>query len=380
MALPTIAALALTTAGCARPLARSLASTARSLASNRSRGVFVAANCAPVAAARNGTMVWYARNATGVWNAYIGNGRCRGKPLLAPYDGNRGPSGITADGRYVLLTTAVGWEKTLPMSSPGEGSQNEIQLYDRRTGRLSTLLPGATASQRGVIWPTFNADATKIVWSQMLETASESPPNGQWALHVADVNLETGTISNNVEWQDPDGKPAFYEAYGWIPNSNRLIFMSNTRSTDTAPFRSSQLFTLPEELNPNTPPTRISPKFAPVWPWQSHVDVFHEFAHFAPNNPNLLYTSIGANAVGDDLYTYNLESQQRDGLLGQPTRISYFGGDLDANLATRAVSGWPKPTYTVVTTMAWVNGAWVIATCPRILCSSVSAWRIQRDG
>jgi hypothetical protein len=375
-----IAALALTTVGCARPLAHGLASTARSLASNRSHGVFVAANCAPVAAASNGTMVWYARDGSGVWDAYIGNGRCQGKPLLPAYDGNRGPAAITANGRYVLLTTAVGWEKTLPTSSPGEGSQNEIQLYDRQTGMLSTLLAGATSSQRGVIWPTFNANATKIVWSQMLKTAAEDPPDGRWALHVADVNLEAGTLTNNLEWQDPDGKPAFYEAYGWIPNTNRLIFMSNTRSSETRPFRSSQLFTLPETLNRNTPPTRISPKFAPVWPWQSHVNVFHEFAHFAPNNPDTLYTSIGANTVGgDDLFTYDLRTQQPDGLLGQPTRVSYFGGDLNANLGTRAVSGWPKPTYAVVTTMAWVNGAWVIATCPKILCSSVSAWRIQPD-
>jgi hypothetical protein len=344
---------------------------------SHAHAAFVAKNCAPVAAASDGTMVWYSRNAAGVWDAYIGDGECKGKPLLGAYDGNRGPAAITADGRYVLLTTAVGWEKTLPMSSPGEGSQNEIQLYDRQSGKLSTLLPGATSSQRGVIWPTFNANDTKIVWSQMLKTAAEVPPDGQWALHVADVNLETGTLTNNAEWQDPDGKPAFYEAYGWIPNTNRLIFMSNTRSTETAPFRSSQLFTLPEELNPNTPPTRISPQFAPVWPWQrSHINVFHEFAHFAPNNPHILYTSIGANTDGDDLYTYNLQTQQPDRLLGQATRVSYFG----ANLGTKAVPGWPKPTYTVVTTMAWVNGAWVVATCPRILCSIVNAWRIEPDG
>jgi hypothetical protein len=360
----------LATTGCGRLL--------HAAAVSHAHGVFVAKNCAPVAAASDGTMVWYSKNAAGVWDVYIGNGECQGKPLLPAYDGNRGPADITANGRYVLLTTAVGWEKTLPMSSPGEGSQNAIQLYDRQTGKLSTLLPGATSSQRGVIWPMLNANGTKIVWSQMIKTAAEVPPNGQWALHVADVNLEAGTLTDNVEWQDPDGKPAFYEAYGWIPNTNRLIFMSNTRSTETVAFRSSQLFTLPEELNPDTPPTRISPKVAPIWPWQrSHFSVFHEFAHFAPDDPHILYTSIGANTDGDDLYTYNLQTQQPDGLLGQATRISYFGGDLNANLGTKAVSGWPKPTYTVVTTMAWVNGAWVVATCPRILCSTVNAWRIE---
>ncbi len=139
------------------------------------KGTLVAENCAPVAADSAGTMVWYAKNSAGVWDAYIGNGDCQGKPLLPAYEGNRGPADMTANGRYVLLTTAVGWEKQLRYSSPGKGTDNEIQLYDRQTGKLSTLLAGATSSQRGVIWPTFNATATKIVWSQMLETPAEAP-------------------------------------------------------------------------------------------------------------------------------------------------------------------------------------------------------------
>ena len=340
-------------------------------------GVSVAGNCAPVAAASDGTMVWYSRNGSGLWDAYIGNAGCQGEPLLPAYAGNRGPAGITPDGRYVLLTTAVGWDKALPDSSPGRGSQNAIQLYDRQTGKLSTLLAGATSTQRGVIWPTFNETDTKIVWSQMIKAPEEDPPYGQWALHTANVDLEAGTLSNNVEWQDPDGQEAFYEVYGWVPHTNQLIFMSNTRATSSG-MPAAQLWTLPEELNPATAPTRISPAFAPVWPWQSAVDVYHEFAHFAPGDPNTLYTSIGADTVGgDDLFSYDLRSQEASGLLGQPTRISYFGGDLNANWGSAAVPGWPFPTYTVVTTMAWVNGGWTITTCPDILCEKVNAWRIQ---
>jgi hypothetical protein len=343
-------------------------------------GTLVAGNCAPVAASSDGTMVWYSRNAAGVWDAYIGNGNCQGAPLLPPYDGNRGPADITADGRYVLLTTAVGAEKTLHFSAPGQGSGNSIQLYDRQTGKLSTLLGGATASQRGVIWPTFNSNASKIVWSQMLETAAEDPPVGRWALHVADVNLAAGTLSDNVEWQDPNGEANFFEAYGWIPNTNLLVFMSGAPAT-TSGLRAAQLFTLPAELNAATAPTRISPEFAPVWPWQEAVDVFHEFAHFAPGDPYTLYTSIGADTVGgDDLFSYDLRTQEPSGLLGQPTRISYFGGDLNANMGSEAIPGWPTPSYTVVTTMAWVNGGWVLTTCPDLLCSTVSAWRVEESG
>ena len=84
-------------------------------------GVPVAANCAPVAAASDGTMVWYARNSSGLWDAYIGNANCQGEPLLPPYAGNRGPAAMTPDGRYVLLTTAVGWDKVLPGLLPRAG-------------------------------------------------------------------------------------------------------------------------------------------------------------------------------------------------------------------------------------------------------------------
>jgi hypothetical protein len=343
-------------------------------------GTFVAGNCAPVAAASDGTVVWYSRNSSGLWDAYIGNAKCQGAPLLPAYPGNRGPADITADGRYVLLTTAVGWERQLLTSAPGSGSQNAIQLYDRQTGKLSTLLSSGTGSQRGVIWPRFNADGTKIVWSQLLKIAPENHGVSQWALHVANVNLATGTLSNNLEWQDPNGQAAFYEAYGWIPNTNLLIFMSTTRATSSG-WGSAQLFTLPDELNPKTAPMRISPKFAPAWPWESPTDVYHEFARFAPNDPYTLYTSIGADTVGgDDLFSYDMRTQGPSGLLGQPTRISYFGGDMNLNWGTEAISGWPQPTYTVVTTMAWVGGEWLATTCPDILCTKVNAWRITPTG
>jgi hypothetical protein len=156
--------------------------------------------------------------------------------------------------------------------------------------------------------------------------------------------------------------------------------MSGARETSSG-LRAAQLFTLPEELNPSTAPTRISPQFAPVWPWQEAVDVFHEFAHFAPGDPNTLYTSIAADTVGgDDLFSYDLRTRQAGGMLAQPTRISYFGGDLNANMASQAIPGWPAPSYTVITTMAWVNGAWVVSTCPDLLCATVNAWRIEESG
>lgn len=339
---------------------------------------FIASNCAPVAEAQNGTMVWYSRNSAGVWDVYVGNDRCQGKPLLPAYDGNRGPADITPDGRYVLLTTAVGSNKTGSLSSPGEGSGNAIQLYDRQTGKLSTLLRGATTSQRGLIWPHFNANDTKIVWSQMLQTGTQAGDvgSGRWALHVADVNLAAGTLSNNVSYQLPSGQPTFYEAYGWIPNTNLLIFMS-TGNHSSASFRNAQMYTLPDSLNPQSTPTRISPEITAKGPLRTTTqNTWNEFAHFVPGYPNIMYTSTAAGILGDDLFAYNLSTQGSNGLLAQPTRVSYFNG-LGIGFGRKAVSGWPKPKYTVVTTMAWDNTGWVTATCPDLLCSKVNAYRIN---
>jgi hypothetical protein len=340
-------------------------------------GTLVKANCAPVAAAADGTMVWHSQTAAGTDDVYVGDGNCSGTALLPPYDGHRGPADITKDGRYVLLVTAVGWDRRTEGAAPGKGSQNAIQLYDRQTGRLSTLLPGALRTQRGVIWPKFNADGTKIAWAQMTKTPWEANfPWGDWELHVADVNLATSTLSNNRAWRDPAGGNAIYEAYGWIPNTKRLIFQSTTRATSTG-FRASQLFTLPDSFDSATAPTRISPKMAPVWPWQKSEDVFHEFAHFSPQDPYTMFTSVGANTVGgNDLFSYDLRTAGSDGVLGQPKRISYFGGDLNANWGTKAIPGWPAPSYRVVVSMAWIDGAWVAGVCPDIYCTKADAWRI----
>ena len=357
-------------------LLATLLSSAPSYGSFETAGALVAENCAPVAATSDGTMVWYSRNGKGIWDAYIGNADCQGTPLLAPYEGNRAPADMTSDGRYVLLTTAVGWDRALPFSAPGRGSQNAIQLYDRKTGHLSTLLGSGTSSQRGVIWPKLSPDGTKIAWSQMLETASEGASKGRWALHVADVNLEAGTLSHNVEWQDPNGQPAFYEDYGWIPGTNELIFMSTTRAT-IGGWGQAQLFTLPDTLDPTTAPTRISPPYPSAFAGQPPFDAYHEFAAFAPEDPHTLYTSVGADTVGgDDLFAYDMRTQQASGLLtGPPRHITYFGGDAYFNRGTQAIPGWPAPSYKVVTTMAWING-WVATACPDLLCEQVSAWRI----
>jgi hypothetical protein len=341
-------------------------------------GTLVHTNCGPAASAADGTMVWKALNVHGMWDAYIGDGSCNGAPLLPAYNGERGPSDITRDGRYVLLVTAVGGDKATLGAAPGKGSNNAIQLYDRQTGKLSTLLPSGIPSQRGVIWPKFNASGTKIAWAQMVKTPVQAPSWGDWDLHVANVDLSTGTLSNDRAWHDPAGGASLSEAYGWIPGTHRLIFMSTTRPTGSG-VRSFQLWTLPDDFTATTAPTRISPKMNQPRGQQPN-DVYHEFASFWPGDPNTLYTSIGSDTLGGaDLWAYDLRTQQPDGLLGQARRVSWFGGDPNANLGLQAVPGFPRPRYAAVVAAAWESGAWVAGVCPEPNCTTMDAYRITDD-
>src|ERR1017187_1044554 len=332
------------------------------------RGVsasLIAQNCAPVAYG-GGQLLSYSK-AGGVWQPRVGNPP--GGASLLNTTGNCGPADVTPDGRFVLLTQAVGWEETLSMSSPGQGSDNAIVLYDRQTGKLSTLLAGATATNRGVIWPRFTPDASMIVWSQMIRTAREMPPSGQWSLRSAKVDLEAGALSGERAWEDTE--PAFYECYGVIPGTGLIVFASNTRATNTQAFHAQQLWTLPLSLT--GAPTRISPSIMQAG--GRAADCFHEFAHFAPGE-QVLHAAIGAGTDGgDDLYAYDMTGWT-GGLLPQPTRVSFFGGEWKAGRFQQVV-GYPPPTYTVISTMAWVDGAWLATVSPDLLSSTVSPWRIE---
>jgi hypothetical protein len=344
-------------------------------ASTYGSGSQVLADCGPVAIAADGTMVWYSRGADGLDDVYVGDSNCNGSALLPSYDGHRGPSDLTKDGRYVLLVTAVGWDRKTEGAAPGKGSQNAIQLYDRQTGRLSTLLAGAKPTQRGVIWPKFNADYTKIAWAQMVRSPFETGEMwGDWEVHVADVNLANGTLTNDRSWRDPSGDSGIMEAYGWLPNSNKVVFQSSVRSSLGFPAE-CQLWTLPDNFNSSTVPTRITPPFTDSITNKSQ-DVFQEFVHFKPGDSNKMYVSVGAQTVGgNDVFAYDLSSANQAGMLAMPKRISYLGGARNKYDLPMQADGWPAPSYKVVTSIAWYNGAWMAAVCPDIYCTKTDAWR-----
>jgi hypothetical protein len=135
-----------------------------------------------------------------------------------------------------------------------------------------------------------------------------------------------------------------------------------------------QLFTIPDTLAGSA--TRISPPIAPHWPWQHASNAYHEFANFAPNNPYVFYTSIGSGGLGADLWAYDLRTAGPSGLLAQPKRITYFGGNFNAPVGQQSVANFPAPAYRLVGGMAWENGGWNAGVCSQTLCGSINAYRV----
>jgi hypothetical protein len=317
-----------------------------------SSGQLVRTNCAPIAAG-GGLMAYNVRQSNNLIDARVGDATCTGSAPLPAHDGHRGAADLSQDGRWLLLETAVGPNRTDAAAEPGKGSNNAIQLLDRVTGRLSTLATGDT------IWAKFSPDLSKIAWAKRVGWDFWDHYVGTWELHVADLNVGTGTITGERVWTP--SQPAFVEPYGWLPGTNRVIFTSDYGIAQTNPWLgkwyASQLQTIPDDLS--TGPTRFSPPFSTAsWDWGCWCNKatpdnrYHEFAHF--NGDGKVYTSIvngdGVNGAMD-VWSYNADGTGR-------TRVSFFGGTgPDPGVQ---VPGWPAPRYVVAGGMAWLGGKWIV--------------------
>jgi hypothetical protein len=144
-------------------------------------------------------MAFNSRGANGLFGAYLGSTSCEGQALLPPYDGHRGAADMTSDGRYVLLVTARGWDKATTGAEPGKGSSNSIDILDRTTGTLSTLVPSYCSNcQRGAIWPRFSPEGAKIVWAELVQTPLEVQPIGRWSLHVSTLSADRAAVVSDL--------------------------------------------------------------------------------------------------------------------------------------------------------------------------------------
>jgi hypothetical protein len=246
-------------------------------------------NCQPVWMS-NTKLIFNERQSTGRWDVRIGNRDCTGSTAMLPtWDGHRGASDVTPDGRYVLLETDYGTPRGQQIAEPGVGTGDDIELLDRSTNRLTRL----TTGRKGTIWAQIRDDGQRVSWAEMTKTPLESSSFwshalGDWNLHVADVTAD-GHLTNERVWNPPE--EAFVETYGWV--GDKLIFASDQTITNTVwgmDWFASQIWTLPEN-DLSATPTRVSPPFkVPTWcsgnswcsNWYDTYDPYNEFVHVAP--------------------------------------------------------------------------------------------------
>lgn len=347
------------------------------------------ANCHVSASTTDGnTVAYWSRNTAGVFDAFVGSPDLNADPLLPPFDGHRGPSDISSDGRYVLLTQAEGTDRAKRDGEPGKGSANVVILIDRETNKSFRLVE-KQAPIDGIIWPRFDTlsssvnggTPTRMVWARMLKAPPVANfPMGDWDLRVGDLDLSAGKVSNIKTFHDPSNM-ALYEAYGWLPNTDRIVFMSTMRSKQGW-VRASQLWTIRDDLDPSTV-QRLSPPYVSANKscGQTPSNVFHEFAMFKPGDPYSLYTDVGAEtAGGNDVFVYDLRTMDSNGMLATPPkRLTFYSGGRNNWCMPYRVPGWPPIVYRALTTRVWTPKGILQSVCPDIYCTKTDTWLVNED-
>ncbi len=350
--------------------------------SHASSAGLLRSNCSPVWLGKT-KMVFNQRQPDGRWDVMLGDRACsHSRPLLRHHDGHRGASDVTADGRYVLLETDYGTPRGAAWAERGKGYANDLELFDRRTGRHTRL----TTGRKGTIWARLHPSGTKVAWAQLVKTQFEADLwhnlLGVWELHVADITAG-GKLSAERNWRHPGGD-GFLEAYGWL--GNRIMFASDIGVEQTnrwlGRWFSAQLWTLPDTLPAGAAPTRVSRPFTTRtwWGASKAQNAYHEFMHLplagAFNKPGpWILASIAWDTQpfnGMDLWRMRPDGSGRQ-------RLTFFNGRPDGGKAAQ-VSGFPAPRYTVVgsvTTDPLNPRRLLLSVTPDPNAKEIQAWELD---
>ena len=321
--------------------------TTPATAAVRPAAEFVRANCQPVWK-RGNKMIWNQRQRNGRFDILVGDGDGNGGvPLLPAWDGHRGASGVTPDGRWVLIETDYGTPRGQGYSEPGKGFHNDLELLDRQSHRLTRL----TTGRYGTIWAKLHPRGDKVTWAEMKQHALESghPVDyllGVWDIHVADITAD-GKLAHERSWRNPAEK-GFFETYGWY-GSDKIMFASDAGVQPKSPlgaWLTTQLWTIPDSLPAGNSATRVSPSFPK--PAGGRENAYHEFMHLAAEQtfrepgPWIL-TSICWDAnKGMDLWRMRVDGSGRE-------RLTFFNGTWNpAAKKWERTPGFPAPCYRIV--------------------------------
>ncbi len=137
----------------------------------------------------------------------------------------------SADGKYIIFVSEKA-EHPGPYYAaiPGFGGYSDIWVMTADAKHAWKVLETQNNKNDGIIAPKFSRDGKHVVWVER-----ESAPHvfrkkqffGLWSIKTADfVDGPTGPSLQNIKTYQPKGQ-AFYETYGFSPDSKRIIFCSN---------------------------------------------------------------------------------------------------------------------------------------------------------
>lgn len=144
------------------------------------------------------------------------------------------------DGQYIVVqvemkTHWLSWMKTDPMTRELllNGLWNDLYVVSADGSSWQKLTSTTTSKTDGVLAPVFSPDGTKLMWSRLIEAASNAKPFGVWRLMIGDFSL-TGGIAKltNVRDITPAGA-TFIESHGFAPDSRSVLFTSDIGVTST---------------------------------------------------------------------------------------------------------------------------------------------------
>jgi hypothetical protein len=307
-------------------------------------------NCQPLWVSGS-QMIFNMRQANNLWDVFMGDTNCgNATPLLPAFNGHRGGTDVTPDGRYVLLETDYGNPPGQDIAEPGKGFKNDLELLDRNTGIKTRL----TTGRMGTIWGRLHPNGSKITWSQMYQDpiASGDLWNyalGLWEVHVADLTPQ-GSIANEKSWKRSDDQ-GFYETYGWY--NDKIMFASDAGVQPKSPWGywlGSQDWLIPDSLPAGNSATRVSQPSPD--PFGGLENNYHEFMFLAPSGmfsddpgPWILTSVVRDSNGGMDLWRMKTDGSSA-------TKVTYFNGK-NVNFAWQQVPGYPPPIYSVVGGLAF---------------------------
>jgi Tol biopolymer transport system component len=113
---------------------------------------------------------------------------------------------------------------------PGFGGRSDIWVMSSDGSKAWQLTNTADDRGSGVIIPKFSHDGKKLAWTERVKPPQLFTPRalfGDWSIKVADfIDTPAGPRLANIRTFEPGGT-AFYEAYGFSPDDNKIIFDSD---------------------------------------------------------------------------------------------------------------------------------------------------------